>query len=42
MYNNNYLLQMNEDLNFLKDSTLGKYLYLGEKKSMHFLPIALN
>ena len=32
MYNNNYLLQMNEDLNFLKDSTLGKYLYLGEKK----------
>ena len=32
MYNNNYLLQMNEDLNFLKDSTLGKYIQLGEKK----------
>ena len=36
MYNNNYLLQMNEDLNFLKDSTLGKYLYLGEKKIYAF------
>ena len=33
MYNNNYLLQMNEDLNFLKDSTLGKYIQLGEKKN---------
>ena len=37
LYNNNYLLQMNEDLNFLKNSCLKEYIDFGKGKVDAFL-----
>ena len=37
MYNNNYLLQMSEDLNFLKNSCLSKYIEMGNEKIDAFI-----
>ena len=37
IYNNNYLLQMNQDLNFLKLSSINNYIYFGDGPCDAFL-----